>query len=90
MILASVQFCDASGTLGSNDYGIFTLAADDTGTYTADNTQAAIQQLSAGQSLTDSFTAVSREKISRTSRKVPDEPQRSGSRFIVLSLASLQ
>ena len=38
MILASVQFCDAKGTLGSNHYGTFTLAADDTWTYTADNT----------------------------------------------------
>jgi VCBS repeat-containing protein len=64
------SFATQAGTLGSNHYGIFTLAADDTGTYTADNTQAAIQQLGAGQSLTDSFTAVSREKISRTSRKV--------------------
>jgi len=40
-------------------YGTFTLAADGAWTYTADNTQAAIQQLGATQSLTDSFTAVS-------------------------------
>ena len=39
--------------------GTFTLAADGTWTYTASNSQTAIQQLNAGQSLTDSFTAVS-------------------------------
>ena len=48
-------------TAGSNGYGSFTLAADGSWTYTADNSQAAIQQLGAGQSLTDSFTAVSRD-----------------------------
>ena len=40
-------------------YGTFTLAADGTWTYTADNTQPAIQQLGASASVTDSFTAVS-------------------------------
>ncbi|WFU36302.1 VCBS domain-containing protein [Bradyrhizobium brasilense] len=40
-------------------YGTFTLAADGTWTYSADNTQTAIQQLGATQSITDSFTAVS-------------------------------
>src|SRR5258707_12350116 len=35
------------------------LAADGHWSYSADNTQTAIQQLGAGQSLTDSFTAVS-------------------------------
>jgi VCBS repeat-containing protein len=37
------SFATQAGTLGSNHFGIFTLAADDTWTYTADNTQAAIQ-----------------------------------------------
>src|SRR5437868_6211253 len=47
------------GTAGSNGYGTFTLAASGAWTYSADDSQAAIQQLGAGQSLTDSFTAVS-------------------------------
>ena len=41
----------------SNGHGTFTLAADGTWTYSADNTQAEIQQLGASQFLTDSFTA---------------------------------
>ena len=53
------SFAAQAGTAGSNGYGTFTLAADGSWTYTADNSQAAIQQLGAGQSLTDSFTAVS-------------------------------
>src|SRR5205814_2206955 len=40
-------------------YGTFTLAADGNWTYSDDNTLAAIQQLGDGQTLTDSFTAVS-------------------------------
>ncbi len=42
------------GTNGA--YGTFTLAADGTWTYTADNSQAAIQQLGDGQTLTETFT----------------------------------
>ncbi|MFO0993533.1 MAG: VCBS domain-containing protein [Hyphomicrobiales bacterium] len=40
-------------------YGTFTLDAAGNWTYTADNSQQAIQQLGANQSITDSFTAVS-------------------------------
>ncbi|AZO56244.1 hypothetical protein EJ077_24615 [Mesorhizobium sp. M8A.F.Ca.ET.057.01.1.1] len=40
-------------------YGTFTLDAAGNWTYSADNAQTAIQQLGAGQSITDSFTAVS-------------------------------
>ncbi|TMJ84756.1 MAG: hypothetical protein E6G79_09140 [Alphaproteobacteria bacterium] len=40
-------------------YGTFTLAANGAWTYTALNSQTAIQQLGAGQSIADSFTAVS-------------------------------
>ncbi|MEH2476841.1 VCBS repeat-containing protein [Nitrobacteraceae bacterium AZCC 2146] len=40
-------------------YGSFTLAANGSWSYVADDSQAAIQQLGAGQSITDSFTAVS-------------------------------
>ena len=53
------NFTTQAGTAGSNGYGSFTLAADGSWTYTADNSQTAIQQLGAGQSITDSFTAVS-------------------------------
>src|SRR5258706_5936602 len=52
-------FAAQAGTTGSNNYGTFTLAADGHWSYSADNTQTAIQQLGAGQSITDSFTAVS-------------------------------
>src|SRR5207302_340066 len=47
------------GTASSHGYGTFTLAASGAWTYSADDSQAAIQQLGAGQSLTDSFPAVS-------------------------------
>ncbi|WP_200936035.1 beta strand repeat-containing protein, partial [Variovorax sp. Root411] len=53
------NFTPQAGTAGSSGYGSFTLAADGTWTYTTDNSQSAIQQLGAGQSISDSFTAVS-------------------------------
>src|SRR5207302_1793983 len=53
------NFTAQPGTAGSNGYGTFTLAASGAWTYSADDSQAAIQQLGAGQSITDSFTAVS-------------------------------
>jgi len=53
------NFTPRASTAGGNGYGSFTLAADGTWTYTANNGQAAIQQLGAGQSISDSFTAVS-------------------------------
>ncbi|MDQ0568544.1 VCBS repeat-containing protein [Variovorax paradoxus] len=53
------NFAPQASTGGNNGYGSFTLAADGNWSYTADNSQAAIQQLAAGQSLSDSFTAVS-------------------------------
>src|SRR5262249_42875867 len=48
-----------ASTPGSNGFGTFTLAANGAWTYTANDSLPAIQQLNAGQSLTDSFTAVS-------------------------------
>src|SRR5882672_3036446 len=57
--LGQSNFAVQAGTTGSNNYGTFTLAADGHWSYSADNTQTAIQQLGAGQSITDSFTAVS-------------------------------
>ncbi|MDP9911823.1 VCBS repeat-containing protein [Variovorax boronicumulans] len=53
------NFAPQASTAGSSGYGSFTLATDGTWTYTADNSQSAIQQLGAGQSISDSFTAVS-------------------------------
>ena len=47
------NFTVQTGTLGSSGYGTFTLAADGTWTYTASNSQTAIQQLNAGQSITE-------------------------------------
>jgi VCBS repeat-containing protein len=51
------SFVAQSGTAGT--YGTFTLVANGIWTYTADNTRTVIQQLGSGQSLTDSFTAMS-------------------------------
>ena len=53
------NFTIQASTAGSNGYGSFTLDAAGSWTYTADDSQTAIQQLGAGQSITDSFTAVS-------------------------------
>src|SRR5439155_80356 len=53
------SFAVQPGTAGSNGYGSFTLDAAGNWTYTAADSQTAIQQLGAGQSITDSFTAVS-------------------------------
>src|SRR5207249_945031 len=53
------SFTAQPGTAGSNGYGSFTLDAAGNWTYTAADSQTAIQQLGAGQSITDSFTAVS-------------------------------
>src|SRR5205085_298788 len=50
------SFTAQPGTAGSNGHGSFTLAADGSWTYTADNSQSAVQQLGAGQSISDSFT----------------------------------
>src|SRR5207248_8112541 len=51
------NFAAQAGTLGGNGYGTFTLAANGSWTYTANDSQSAIQQLGAGQSITDSVTA---------------------------------
>src|SRR5258708_6649739 len=53
------NFAVQAGTTGSNNYGTFTLAADGHWSYSADNTQTAIQQLGAGQSNTNSTTPIS-------------------------------
>ena len=53
------SFQAVGSVAGSNGYGTFTLAANGSWTYAANNSQAAIQNLNTGQSLTDSFTAVS-------------------------------
>src|SRR5258706_3565026 len=53
------NFTAQAATAGSNGYGTFTLDAAGNWTYTANDSQTAIQQLGAGQSITDSFTATS-------------------------------
>src|SRR5205823_254580 len=53
------NFVVQTATTGNHGYGTFTLDALGNWTYTADNSLTAIQQLGAGQSITDSFTAVS-------------------------------
>src|SRR3990167_4297708 len=51
-------FTAQAATAGSNGYGSFTLSTAGAWTYAAENTQAAIQALGLGDTLTDSFTAV--------------------------------
>lgn len=51
-------FAAQSGTVGAGGYGSFDLGTDGTWRYTADSSQTAIQSLGAGETLTDSFTAV--------------------------------
>lgn len=51
------EFAAQTDTAGSNGYGVF-LGTDGFWSYAADNTQAATQGLGAGETLTDSFTAV--------------------------------
>ncbi|WP_162798493.1 VCBS domain-containing protein [Sulfitobacter sp. SK012] len=48
-----------TGAVGSNGYGSFDLLANGTWSYSADNSQTAIQALGAGDEVTDSFTAIS-------------------------------
>ena len=57
-------FVAQSATAGT--YGAFDLATDGTWTYTADNTQSAIQNLNTGDTLTDSFTASSADGTTQT------------------------
>ena len=52
-------FTAINGVAGSSGLGSFTLDAAGHWTYSANNAQVAIQQLNAGQTLTDWFTAVS-------------------------------
>src|SRR5713226_5813586 len=52
-------FVAQAGTAGSSGLGTFTLDTAGHWTYAASNAQAAVQQLAAGQSVTDSFTATS-------------------------------
>ena len=49
----------AAATTTNNDYGTYTLTADGDYVYTLDNANADVQALDDGETLTDSFTAVS-------------------------------
>ena len=51
-------FVAQTAVAGSNGHGTFTLGTDGAWSYAADNTQSAIQALANGETLTDSFTAV--------------------------------
>src|SRR5262249_28301963 len=55
------NFTAQASTPGSNGFGTFTLAANGAWTYTANNSQAAIQQHRDSQPLTYSLTAVSND-----------------------------
>ena len=57
--MGEAVFQPQGATSGSNGHGVFVLQANGDWTYGAINSQAAIQQLGAGETLTDSFTAVS-------------------------------
>ncbi|MGL5422152.1 MAG: VCBS domain-containing protein, partial [Serratia fonticola] len=50
----------------TGDYGSLTLDADGNWVYTADNGQAAIQALKAGESLTDTFTVLNADGVTST------------------------
>ncbi|MES2749748.1 MAG: VCBS domain-containing protein [Pseudomonadota bacterium] len=54
------------GAAGSNGYGTFTLNSSGNWTYTADNNQSVIQQLAVGQTLTDTYEAVSADGTHQT------------------------
>ena len=51
-------FAAQASTAGTNGFGTFMLGTDGAWSYAADNTQTAIQELGVGDTLTDSFTAV--------------------------------
>ena len=59
-------FVAQTGTAGSNGFGTFTLGTGGDWTYAANNAQSAIQALGAGQTLTDSFTAVTADGTTQT------------------------
>ena len=51
-------FAEQTGTAGDNGFGTFALSESGAWTYTAVNSQTAIQNLGPGETVTDSFTAV--------------------------------
>ncbi len=53
------HFTPLTGAAGAATYGTFTLTADGTWTYTADNSQQAVQDIGPGQSLTDTIQVTS-------------------------------
>ena len=57
--ISQAMFITQTATQGDNGYGSFTLANNGVWTYTADNTQTAIQSLPAASTLTDTFTTQS-------------------------------
>ncbi|MEP5151926.1 VCBS domain-containing protein, partial [Planktotalea sp.] len=59
----SGSFTAQSGVLGSAGLGHFTLNTDGSWSYNAVNNQTAVQTLNAGESLTDSFTAITADGV---------------------------
>ncbi|MDT3276031.1 VCBS domain-containing protein, partial [Shewanella sp. SP2S2-4] len=60
------RFTAQTDVAGSSGYGHFSLNSTGAWTYSADNTQAAIQQLKASETLTDTFTISSTDGTSHT------------------------
>ena len=58
-------FVAQTAVAGTNGHGAFTLGTDGAWSYAADTTQAAIQALGAGETLTDSFTATTADGTSQ-------------------------
>jgi large repetitive protein len=61
--IGQANFVVQTATKGSNAYGAFSLGADGNWTYAADSTKT--QALAAGETVTDSFTAVSQDGTAR-------------------------
>ncbi|WP_158454102.1 beta strand repeat-containing protein [Octadecabacter temperatus] len=59
----ATDFVTQTSVAGDNGLGLFTLLADGTWTYSATNNQVAIQSLEAGETLTDSFTAITTDGV---------------------------
>src|SRR3990167_1084170 len=60
------HFTAQKDVAGSSGYGYFSLDATGAWIYTADNTQTAVQQLKAGQSLTDTLSVTSADGTTHT------------------------
>lgn len=62
----STTFTAINSVAGANGHGVFTLGTDGAWTYAATNSQPEIQALDAGETLTDSFTAMTTDGVETT------------------------